>query len=94
MTSAQKPVQPRSQNLSFGSVWVFIVSPFFARFVWPYVMRCSTFSGYCLIVFINYFAVYNSLYIESTMTLEQKEKMQMLAYDLDFDVPIRHEYHR
>ena len=31
------------------------------------------------------------------MTLEQKEKKktkQMLAYDLDFALPMRHEYHR
>ena len=94
MTSAQKPVQPRSHDLSLGSVWAFIVSPFFARFVCPYAMRGSTFSGHCLIVFIKYFAVYKSLYLESTMTLEQKEKKQMLAYDLDLALPMRHEYHR
>ena len=29
------------------------------------------------------------------MTLEQKgKKKQMLAYDLDFALPMRHEYHR
>jgi len=95
MTSAQKPVQPRSQDLSLGSVWAFIVCPLFARFICPYVMRCLTFSCHCLIVFIKYFAVYKCLYIKSTMTLEQKgEKKQMLAYDLDFALPMRHEYHR
>ena len=94
MTSAQKPVQPRSQDLSLGSVWAFIVSPFFAIFVCPYVMRCSTFSCHCLIVFIKYFAVYKGLYLESNMTLEQKGKKQMLAYDLDFPLLMRHEYHR
>ena len=95
MTSAQKPVQPRSQDLSLGSVWAFIVRPFFARFVCPYVMRCLTFSCHCLIVFIKYFAVYKCLYIKSTMTLEQKgKKKQMLAYDLDFAFLMRHEYHR
>ena len=47
-------------------------------------MRCSAFSCHCLIVFNKYFAVDKGLYIESTMTLEQKGKKQMLAYDLDF----------
>ena len=79
MTSAQKPVQPRSQDLSLGSVWAFIVCPLFATFICPYVMRCLTFSCHCLIVFIKYFAVYKGLYIGSTMTLEQKGKKQMLA---------------
>ena len=46
-------------------------------------------------MFIKYFAVYKGLYIESTMTLEQKgKKKQMLAYDLDFALLMRHEYHR
>ena len=95
MTSAQKPVQPRSQDLSLGSVWAFIVCPLFATFICPYVMRCLTFSCHCLIVFIKYFAVYKCLYIKSTMTLEQKgKKKQMLAYDLDFALLMRHEYHR
>ena len=94
MTSAQKPVQPRSQDLSLGSVWAFILSPFLARFVCPYVIRCSTFSCHCLIVFIKYFAFYKGLYIKSTMTLEQKGIKQMLAYDLYFALPMRHEYHR
>ena len=74
MTPAQKPVQPRSEDLSLGSVWAFIVCPFFATFICPYVMRCLTFSCHYLSVFIKYFAVYKALYIESTMTLEQKEK--------------------
>ena len=96
MKSAQKPVQPRSQDLSLGSVWAFIVCPLFATFICPYVMRCLTFSCHCLIVFIKYFAVYKGLYIKSTMTLEQKgkKKKQMLAYDLDFALLMRHEYHR
>ena len=95
MTSAEKPVQPRSQDLSLGSVWAFIVCPLFARFICSYVIRCLTFSCHCLIVFIKYFAVYKCLYIESTMTLEQKgKKKQMLAYDLDFALSMRHEYHR
>ena len=79
MTSAQKPVQPRSQDLSLGSVWAFIVCPLFARFICPYVMRCLTFSCHCLIVFIKYFAVYKCLYIKSTMTLEQKGKKKTNA---------------
>ena len=58
-------------------------------------MRCLKFSCHRLIVFIKYFAVYKGLYIESTMTLEQKgKKKQMLAYDLDFALLMRHEYHR
>ena len=93
MTSAQRPVQPRSQDLSLGSVLAFIASPFFARFVCPYVMRCLTFSCHCLIVLIKYFAVYKGLCVESTMALEQKGKKQMFAYELDFALPIRHEYH-
>ena len=93
MTSAQKPVQPRSQDLSLGSVWAFIVSPFLARFVCSYVMICSTFSCHYLIVFIKYYFKFIK-YIKSTMTLEQKGKKQMLAYDLDFALLMRHEYHR
>ena len=46
-------------------------------------------------MFTKYFAVYKFLYIKSTMTLEQKgKKKQMLAYDLDFALLMRHEYHR
>ena len=48
MTSAQKPVQPRSQDLSLGSVWAFIVCPLFATFICSYVMRCLTFSSHFL----------------------------------------------
>ena len=46
-------------------------------------------------MFNKYFAVYKGLYIQGTMTLEQKgKKKQILAYDLDFALPMRHEYHR
>ena len=45
-------------------------------------------------MFNIFLSVYKGLYIESTMTLEQREKKQMLAYDLDFALPMRHEYHR
>ena len=45
-------------------------------------------------MFNKHFAVYEGLYIESTMTLDQKEEKQILTYDLDFAFLMRHEYHR
>ena len=51
-------------------------------------------SFHSLVVFIKYFAVYKYLCIESTMKLEQKEKKQMLGYNLDFSLLVPYEYHR